>query len=363
MREYVNLHTKQKNDDSGCESRYRMTANVDRNALASRRFIAVLEGKDASFASEIVGYARTPEACLAVAARCLDARRWSPSTACGRHIVHPDGFKAVSVLSVADAVRERIVAADAKARCGGDSFIKAIAIDGPAGAGKTSTAKALASRLGWSYIDTGAMYRSVAVAAVKAGVSLDDERAVAEVARGCDVSFLAGWDGEAQRVFCSGEDFTHAIRTPDADKWVTPVSANAKVRGILAARQAQMAGEGECVMEGRDIGSVVAPDAGLKVWLDAAPSERARRRLVQRGGDAEGVEATGAMAEVLADLERRDTADSTRDASPLLRVADAACIDCTAFASADEQAELIALLASKLGMLETLSVYVEKRAC
>ena len=124
-----------------------MTANVNRSALASRRFIAVLEGKDASSASEIVGYARTPEACLAVAARCLDARRWSPSTACGRHIVHPDGFKAVSVLSVADAVRERIVAADAKARGGGDVFIKAIAIDGPAGAGKTSTAKALASRL------------------------------------------------------------------------------------------------------------------------------------------------------------------------------------------------------------------------
>lgn len=207
-----------------------------------------------------------------------------------------------------------------------------VAIDGPSGSGKSSVARAVARRCGLTYLDTGAMYRSVALACLRRGVEPDDASGVADVAAGVRIEFSP--HGEGQRVLLDGDDVTAEIRTPEVERAVSPVSANPAVRETMVALQraaGASAGAG-IVAEGRDIGTVVFPAAEVKVFLSASPEARARRRAVQRGGGdlAHGRDvAVDAEAEraILADLVRRDEYDSTREASPLRAAEDAVRID------------------------------------
>ena len=157
-----------------------------------------------------------------------------------------------------------------------------VAIDGPSGSGKSSVAREIARRCGLTYLDTGAMYRSVAYVCLERGVDPDDGDAVAEIARQIAIDFVA--DGEGQRVIANGEDVTAQIRTPEVERAVSPVSANPRVREVMVALQRSAGERGDVIAEGRDIGTVVFPHAELKVFLSASPEARARRRAVQRGG-------------------------------------------------------------------------------
>ncbi|MEG0026882.1 MAG: (d)CMP kinase [Raoultibacter sp.] len=202
-----------------------------------------------------------------------------------------------------------------------------IAIDGPSGAGKSTVAKAVAKTLGFSCLDTGAMYRAIAWQAILDGIDVTDEAALGILARTKDISFghVAG-DPVPKRVFIDGNEVTDAIRTAQIDKAVSPVSAAPAVREALVAQQQRIGAQGDYVVEGRDIGTVVFPDAEVKVFLTASDDERAHRRVrqnVDRGvGSIE-------YAEVLADLRRRDEYDSNRSTSPLRPADDAVLIDST----------------------------------
>jgi cytidylate kinase len=187
-----------------------------------------------------------------------------------------------------------------------------IAIDGPAGSGKSTVARAVAKRLGLAHLDTGAMYRSIALAALRAGVDTADLDAAAKLARKTHV--YVGPDG----VFVDGEDATEAIRTEEVTKAVTAVASNPKVREVMVERQRTwIANNSGGVLEGRDIGTVVCPDATVKVYLVADAEVRAQRRASEHG------------EAVAQDMRRRDKADSTREASPLMRADDAVEIDTT----------------------------------
>ncbi len=186
-----------------------------------------------------------------------------------------------------------------------------IAIDGPAGAGKSTVARRLAKRLGFRYLDTGAMYRALTWLAVEQGVELDDEEAVAALARDHAVT-LAG-----DRVLMAGTDVSGAIRTVEIDRVVSSVARHPAVRAVLRERQRALAGEGDAVIEGRDIGAVVCPDAEVKIYLTADSAERARRRTDERPG-------LGADA-LATDLRLRDA----RDAPQLEAAPDAETIDTT----------------------------------
>jgi len=186
-----------------------------------------------------------------------------------------------------------------------------IAIDGPAGAGKSTIGRRLAEALGLRYLDTGAMYRSIAFAAMRDGLDVADGEAIAELARRTTVVV----DG---KVTVDGEDATDAIRTVEVTKTVTAVASNPKVREVMVEQQREWARvNGGGVMEGRDIGTVVFPDATLKVYLTASLEERQRRR---------SVEADEAVA---GDIARRDAADASREASPMYNAPDAVVIDTT----------------------------------
>lgn len=198
-----------------------------------------------------------------------------------------------------------------------------IAIDGPAGSGKSTVAKNVAARLGMRFLDTGAMYRSVAVRGRELGVADADEQALAAIAHAERISFAFGEFG--QRVLIGGIDVTEAIRTPEIDDAVSAVASLPSVRAAMVEQQRQIASTGDFVVEGRDIGTVVFPDAELKVYLTASAEERARRRTAQQ-------EALGVAAEpedVQEALERRDELDSSREHSPLTAATDAVMIDTT----------------------------------
>lgn len=205
-----------------------------------------------------------------------------------------------------------------------------VAIDGPSGSGKSSVAREIARRCGLTYLDTGAMYRSVAYVCLERGVDPDDGDAVAEVARDIAIDFVT--DGEGQRVFANGEDVTAQIRTPEVERAVSPVSANPRVREVMVALQRSAGERGDVIAEGRDIGTVVFPHAELKVFLSASPETRARRRAVQRGGGnlayGQSVSVDAADEQrILDDLVRRDEYDSSRETSPLRPAEDAHRID------------------------------------
>lgn len=217
-----------------------------------------------------------------------------------------------------------------------------IAIDGPSGAGKSSVAKAVAKKLGFSCLDTGAMYRAVAWRALQNGTALDDAEALGAIARGYDIEF-GHVEGEPvpKRVFIGGAEVTEAIRTAEIDRAVSPVSAVPAVREALVEQQRRIGCAGNYVVEGRDIGTVVFPEAETKVFLTASNEERARRRVLQNA--ERGVGSTD-YEEVLADLIRRDEADSSRAASPLRAAEDASRIDSTAY-SMEEVIDMICALA------------------
>jgi cytidylate kinase len=195
-----------------------------------------------------------------------------------------------------------------------------IAIDGPSGAGKGTIARALAARLGYRHIDTGAMYRAVAWKAMQAGLDLRDEAAVASL------SDRAVFDLEGGRIAIDGQDVSQAIRTPTIDASATAVARHPAVRRVLVASQRAMGRDGGVVMEGRDIGTVVFPDADVKIYLDASPEERARRRA---SDPAHTGSATSGLAEVATALAERDKSDSTRAISPLAMADDAIHIETT----------------------------------
>lgn len=198
-----------------------------------------------------------------------------------------------------------------------------IAIDGPMGSGKSTVAKAVARRLHYRYIDTGAMYRSVAWMALQRDVDLRNEKLVVPVARALRIEFVAV--GDEQRVVVDGEDVTEAIRTPEVSEGASVVSMYPGVREAMVALQRQLGSGGGVVMEGRDIGTVVFPDAEVKIYLDASPAERARRRYEELRKKGAPVDfETLRRAE-----EERDKRDSTREYSPLRRAADAVVIDST----------------------------------
>ena len=194
-----------------------------------------------------------------------------------------------------------------------------IAIDGPAGAGKTTIAREVARRLGLKYVDTGAMYRAVAWKSLDAGIPLSDEEAIVEMAGKMTIDFRPG-DG---RIFVDGLDVSEAIRTPEVTRLSSPVSAISGVRRHLVAQQQRLAGGGGVVMEGRDIGSVVLPNAEFKVFLTASVDERARRRFLEM--KAKGMDVD--IEALKKDIQERDVRDSTRSDSPLTRVPDAVVID------------------------------------
>lgn len=202
-----------------------------------------------------------------------------------------------------------------------------IAIDGPSGAGKSTVAKAVAKNLGFSCLDTGAMYRAVAWKALNDGVALDDQAALGEIARNHEISFghVEG-DPVPRRVFIDGQEITDEIRTAQIDKSVSPVSAVPAVRQALLEQQRRIGSQGNYVVEGRDIGTEVFPQAEVKVFLTASAEERAHRRVRQNVDRGVG---SIDYDEVLVDIIRRDELDSSRDTAPLRPAEDAVQIDST----------------------------------
>lgn len=217
----------------------------------------------------------------------------------------------------------------------------AIAIDGPAGSGKSTAAKETAKRLGMVYVDTGAMYRTVALACMRAGVSVSDEAAALSVLNRIDMRIEPEQGG--QRIFLDGKDVTAEIRTPEIGKGASEVAAFRKVRERLVEIQQELARKYPVVMDGRDIGTVVLPDAELKIYLDAGVEERARRRQ----GELREQGKTEELSEVMEKIRQRDEADKTREHSPLRMANDAISLDSTGM-SAEEVVQAILAEAEKL---------------
>jgi cytidylate kinase len=209
-----------------------------------------------------------------------------------------------------------------------------IAIDGPAGAGKSSVARAVAAALGFTYLDSGAMYRCVALAALERGVDLDDPEALGQLADGLRI----GFGGE--QVELDGREVSAAIRAPRVTEAASRVSLHPEVREAMVARQRQLIAAGRYVAEGRDIGTVVSPDSPLKVFLTASAEERARRRAAQTGEEE---------AAVLAAQLERDERDETREHGALCAALDAIEVDTTSL-SLDEVVQTIVALASERGL-------------
>ena len=215
-----------------------------------------------------------------------------------------------------------------------------IAIDGPSGAGKGTLARAVAEALRYVHVDTGAMYRAVAWKAVHDAIPLDDEVRVADLARASTLDQTAG------RVVIDGHDVTRAIRTAAIDQAAAAVARLPRVRQVLVARQRALGQQRSVVMEGRDIGTVVFPDADVKVYLDASAEERARRRA-NDSAHTGGQHTT--LAGVQNDLLARDTSDSTRAVAPLAVATDAIYIDTTGMAIGDVVERVMGIVREKAG--------------
>jgi cytidylate kinase len=213
-----------------------------------------------------------------------------------------------------------------------------IAIDGPSGAGKGTLARAVADALRYRHVDTGAMYRAVAWKAVRSGLSFDDEPSVVTLAE------RAVLDQQDGRIAIDGEDVTRAIRTPEIDKAAAAVARLPGVRRVLVDRQRALGADGAVVMEGRDIGTVVFPDADVKVYLDASAEERARRRA----GDPAHTVGGQNLAGLQSDLQARDRSDSTRPVAPLSMAPDAIYVDTTGMAIGEVVEKVMALVKDKL---------------
>jgi cytidylate kinase len=201
-----------------------------------------------------------------------------------------------------------------------------IAIDGPAASGKSTTAKRIAQNLGYLYIDTGAMYRAVTLAVLDAKIDIKNEAAIAQLADKIVITL------EGQRTLLDGRDISEAIRQPEITSVISVISAHPSLREIMVRKQQEMAADGGVVMDGRDIGTVVLPDADVKIYMLATVAERARRRfdeLVSKG-------VTMNMEEIKQDILKRDRIDSERDIAPLKPAVDAIIIDTTSM-TVDQQ--------------------------
>ncbi len=225
---------------------------------------------------------------------------------------------------------------------------KVIALDGPSGSGKSTVARGVAQELGWRYVDTGATYRAATLAVLRAGTELTDVDAIADVVGQAAIDLTT--DPGTAGVRLDGEDVTAVVRGPEVTAAVSAVSAVPAVRTQLVALQRRLAGDGGAVLEGRDIGTAVFPEAPVKVFLDASADVRAARRA----GDSDaGVSVTGgqtAVAAVAADLARRDRLDSSRTASPLQAAQDAVHLDSSTLDAA-QVVERVLDLARRAGLV------------
>ena len=214
-----------------------------------------------------------------------------------------------------------------------------IAIDGPVGSGKSTLARRVAELMGYVYIDTGAMYRALALKAVRRGLGFDRDSDLETLARGTRID-LKALDG-TQQVFLDGENVTAAIRTPEVSQAASKIAVVSGVRHVLVAEQRRAGQEGGVVMEGRDIGSVVFPDADLKIFLTASPEVRAERRNHEHQQKGDSID----LARTLVEIRERDQRDRERTTSPLVRAPDAVVVDSTAM-EAEEVARLVVMLAN-----------------
>jgi len=221
-----------------------------------------------------------------------------------------------------------------------------IAIDGPAGAGKTTVARMLAERLGFCYIESGAMYRALALMALETGTNPDDGASVAKLAAGADMQFE--WQDSQNRLLLNGRDVTEAIRAPGITDASSRVSVHAGVRSEMVRRQRELGRGGGVVMEGRDIGTKVFPDADLKIFLDASVEARSQRRSLDYGGG--GRESTAEIQrDIQRDLEERDRRDREREQSPLVAAEDAVRIDSTGLTAEQVVGKILKMVDEKIG--------------
>ena len=221
-----------------------------------------------------------------------------------------------------------------------------IAIDGPSGAGKSTVGESLAKRLGYIYIDTGAMYRAVALRARERGPATEDEEALYQWASSLHITFVTL--GEETRVLCDGEDITESIRSPEISRLASDISKRKGIRDALVQLQREMGREGGVVLEGRDIGTVVFPDADVKFYLDAETEVRARRRfdeLVEKGLKVD-------FRETLEEVRQRDHNDMSRVLSPLRKAEDAVVIDSTRRSVEEVVEEMVCIVEERIKSFE-----------
>ena len=221
---------------------------------------------------------------------------------------------------------------------------KSIALDGPSGAGKSTLAKLLAKALGFLYVDTGAIYRTVGLAASRRGIPLEDARAVEAILPQLEIGMSYGDDG-LQHMYLNGEDVTEAIRRNEVSRYASQVSAIPAVRTYLLEMQRKLAREHDVIMDGRDIGTVVLPQADVKIFLTADAKDRAQRRyleLLERGQQAD-------LEQILADVVERDRQDMERAIAPLKQAEDATVVDTTGKDLEESHKLLLETIVAKLG--------------
>jgi cytidylate kinase len=216
-----------------------------------------------------------------------------------------------------------------------------IAIDGPAASGKSTTAREIAHRLGYTYIDSGAMYRAVTLKALRENIPVDDDKKVSKLAEAISLEFKK--NSSKTIIYMDGEDVSDKIRSPQIDRNISPVAANPHIRSIMVKKQREMGRDGAVVMDGRDIGTVVFPAAELKIFMEASVEERAQRRLKEL--EQKGIEMD--FNKVAADIEYRDQQDKSRNFGPLKKANDAVKIDTTRL-SVEEQIDIITELARRV---------------